>query len=354
LLTYFSTVDLPLFLLLSILILQKYFVMKSRRHFLKNGALATAAMLVAEPFTSLAKGKSMFPFAGSSKSNTITLLHTSDLHNQLSPVTDELYKGLGGLEKTASMIAQLKNENKHTVLLDAGDIFCGNTSFQHDHTATLQLMRSLNYDAALLGNRDYAAGTDYLQQQWHEKHVPLIASNYTFSNSWLKTLHLPYKIVQKGNTRIGIMAAGIDMNSLPGTNGNDHVQYKDPVKELNAIATMLRQKEKCQLIVCLSHLGYKNKSSMDDCRLATQSKNIDVIIGAHSHTFMTAPVIAMNSLKEEVIINHAGYGGIVLGNMNIGFDKDGRKNKLEFNNKLIGASAGLEKEKFRLIGNLES
>jgi len=309
--------------------------MKSRRYFLIQGALAATAMLVVKPFMKFAGKKSILS-SGQGNGNSITLLHTNDLHNQLGPVSHDIYSGMGGFEKTAGIISRIKNENNNVVLVDAGDIFCGNIRHQKEHEATLRMMQGLKYDAALLGNRDYEAGTDYLQEQWGNNPISLVASNYSFRDSWLKDLHQPYKIVQKGNIKIGIIGAGIDMKGLVASTVSDNVRHKDPVKYLTAVATMLKQDKKCQLVICLSHLGYRNKNRMDDLTLAVQSKNIDVIIGAHSHTFMSAPVIAMNREQHEVIINHAGYGGIVLGNMNISFDDDGNKSKVDFNNLMVG------------------
>jgi 5'-nucleotidase len=311
--------------------------MKSRRYFLKQGALASAAMLVAKPFTSYAARNSFFSF-NTGKGNQITLLHTNDLHNHLQPLTHNNFHQLGGFEKTAGMIFKLKEEQDNVILLDAGDIFCGNIQHLKEHKETLQIMRSAGYDAVLLGNRDYEGGTDYLQEQWQNTEIPLVASNYSFKNGWLKNAHVPYKIIQKGNIKIGIIGAGLNMKKITSTQVNEDVQFIDPIKELTAIATMLKQEKKCQLVICISHLGYKNKKTIDDITLASQSKNIDVIIGGHSHTFMQAPHIVLNQQQQEVIINHAGYGGMVLGNMNIFFDDYGNKSKVVFNNLMIGTT----------------
>ena len=309
--------------------------MKSRRYFLKQGALATTAMLVAKPFMTFG-GEGSFLSFGKGNNNTITLLHTNDLHNHLEPLAHDIYSNMGGFEKTAEIISMIKNENNNVVLVDAGDIFCGNTDHQKEHETTLRMMRSAGYDAALLGNRDYEAGTDYLQEQWKKNNIPLVTSNYSYKDSWLKNLQQPYKIVRKGNIKIGIVGAGIDIKEM--TPVNDYVQYKDPVKELTVLATMLKEIKKCQLVICLSHLGYKNKKTIDDITLAAQSKNIDIIIGGHSHTFMQAPRIVLNQEQQEVVINHAGFGGMVLGNMTISFDDYGRKNKVDFNNLMIGTT----------------
>lgn len=307
--------------------------MKSRRYFLKQGTLATAAMLVGKPFMSFRETGS-FLFSERGLGGNVMLLHTNDLHNHLAPLNHDVYSGLGGFETTARVISSIKQEHKNVLLLDAGDIFCGNSRHQTEQETTLQMMKSAGYDAVLLGNRDYEAGIDYLQEKWAKHNIPLVASNYSYKAGWLKNSQQPYKIVRKGTIKIGIVGAGIDMKGLAPVSGS--VQYNDPLKEVTTIATMLKQEEKCQLVVCLSHLGYKNKNAIDDITLAAQSKNIDIIIGGHSHTFMQAPQIVLNKHQQEVIINHAAYGGTVLGTMTISFDEHGIKSKVSFNNLMVG------------------
>jgi 5'-nucleotidase len=310
--------------------------MKSRRIFLKQGALASAALLVAKPFTSFGMDSGFFPLV-KTNANSVTILHTNDLHNQLGPLSHNIYSNMGGFDKASGMIARIKQQDNNVLLVDAGDIFCGNMHNLKNYETTLQMMQAAGYDAALLGNRDYEASPDYLQEQWQKNNVSLVASNYSYKERALKNLHQPYKIVQKGNIKIGIIAAGINLKELLPANLISLIQYTDPVKELSAIAKMLKQDKKCQLVICLSHLGYKNEKAIDDIKFASLSTNIDVIIGGHSHTFMQAPQIVLNQQQEEVIVNHAGFGGMVLGNMNISFDDDGNKRALTFNNLLVGA-----------------
>lgn len=308
--------------------------MDSRRNFLKQGALATSALLVAKPVSMVSNsiGKGFMP-----GNNQITLLHTNDLHDNLLPVTHERYAKMGGFQKTSELIASIRKRNANTLLVDAGDISCGDASHSEEHKNLLKGMQRAGYDAALLGNRDYAGGTDLLKEYWQQSGIPLVASNYNFRDSQLGSLQQPYRIVQKGNIKIGIIGAGINMRGLVPGEVNDAVQYRDPVRDLTAISTMLKQQYHCQLVVCLSHLGYKNEKAIDDLTLAAQSMDIDIIIGAHTHTFMAAPQIVLNKQQQEVIINHAGYGGIALGNISISFDDDGNKNGLQFNNMLVGA-----------------
>jgi 5'-nucleotidase len=302
-----------------------------------QGALATTAMLLPKYFIDTGINNSFFSLGGGIN-NSVTLLHTNDLHNQLLPHSFSNYSHLGGFEATANCISRLKNENENVVLLDAGDIYSGQVHDKDKYEKTLQLMMAAGYDATLPGNRDYDSGTDFLQECMHKSNLPLVNTNYSFAESWLRALHQPYKIVKRGSLKIGIVGAGIDMKGLTTPQVNGQVKYNNPLKQINATAAMLKEEKKCNMVICISHLGFKNKNKIDDITLASQSKNIDVIIGGHSHHFMQSPHIVLNSLQEEVIINHAGYGGMVLGNMNISFDDYGKKQQVIFNNLLIGAS----------------
>jgi 5'-nucleotidase len=305
--------------------------MKSRRIFLKEGAMAMTAMAIGNPMHLLAGQNSILPFSklGSGK---LTILHTNDLHNQLNST---FYKGKysGGFHKAAHCISTLKNDN-HSLLFDCGDICNGNTGDEHLHAKTVQLIKQLGYNAVLLGNRDFETGIDYVQHHWEKTGVTLLNSNTRFNHSWLQASQQPYKIIWKDNIKIGILAASIDMNNLiPSVKGAMH--FKDPIVELNAVGRFLKHNEKCNIVICLSHLGFKNKDAVDDITLATRSENIDVILGAHSHTFMTTPYIVMNKQNREVIINHAGCNGLEIGQLMFEFNGHGEKANVQFNNIMV-------------------
>jgi 5'-nucleotidase len=266
--------------------------MPSRRKFLVQGTLATTAMLVAKPFQSIAG-------TTSTNSNTLTLLHTNDICNKLSPMgAGSMYNGLGGFRQTAAMIRTERNTARNVLLLDAGNTYSGNTDHDSKHSETLQLMQEAGYDAVLPGKQDMNTDSSYLQQ--HQSKMK------------------PYRIVWKGNMKIGVISANEDADAV------------------NEIATKLKQRQHCDLVVCLSQLGYTNKNKMDDRKLAAASTHIDVIIGSNSRTFMKRPAIVLNKNRSEVIINHAGHSGIVLGKINIQFDSERNKRGVEFVNTMVG------------------
>lgn len=304
--------------------------MNTRRNFLKEGTLATAALLASKPLTTLAKCSSTFSFKAGA-ANTICILHTGDLQNNIYPIFNDRFNGLGGTEAMSRVIESLKKEKQNIVLVDAGNIFSGNAAQKHQHEKTMQLMHGLNYDAVLPGHHDFAAGEDYLYQCLQKNNLPVVITNYDIDHP-LGKMKLPYRIVKKGNIKVGIISAGINLNQF----GNKTVQYINPLKATNKFASMLKKEYGCHLVVCLSHLGYKNKRGIDDITLAKNSADIDIILGAHSKTFFKAPIVVHNKNKHEVIINHAGFGGIVLGKLDISFDEMGNKKMVSFTNMMIG------------------
>lgn len=305
--------------------------MKSRRIFLKEGAMALTAMSIGNPMQLLAGENSILPFSkvGAGK---LTILHTNDLHNQLNST---FYKGRlsGGFYKTTHCLSALKNDTP-SLLLDCGDICNGDPNDEALHESTIQLVKQLGYDAVLLGNRDFETGIDYVQHHWEKSKVTLLNSNTKFKNTWLNASQQPYKIIWKENIKIGILAASLDISNLIPSM-RSAMYFKDPIVELNKIAGFLKEQEKCNIVICLSHLGFKNTEAIDDITLATRSENIDVILGGHSHTFMSAPYIVLNKRNREVIVNHAGCKGLEIGKLMFEFNGHGEKANVQFNNIMV-------------------
>ena len=283
--------------------------MNSRRKFLIQGSVAATALLAAKPFKSFARYSSPLSFLNSS--NSVTLLHTYGMHNAPANCAETF-------QQTAGMIATFRKENNNSLLFDTGNSFCG------ENNKILQLLQSLGYDAILPGNLDVEGNRDLLKKNFYNTTIPVIASNYDITDTGLRTRILPYKIINKANMRIGIIGAG--------SFSSDVFIYKEPVKEINALATTLKEERHCNLVICLSNLGYKNNNTVDDCTLAFQSKNVDVIIGSQSISGPVLPSVILNKNRQEVVINNAGHRDLTLGRIEIGFDERKKKNRITFNN----------------------
>ncbi len=295
------------------------FKSNSRRNFLKNiGLLSTSLALT--------------PWIGAEAEagiEKVTILHTNDVHSRIDPfpMDGSRNAGLGGVARRATLVNQIRKEEKHVLLLDAGDIFQGTPYFNlYGGELELKLMSKLGYDAATLGNHDFDNGVDGFSKHMHHANFPIICSNYDFRNTSLEGKTIPYKVFHKGKIKIGVIGVGIELEGLVEKKNYGETIYLDPIIQANKYAALLKEEEKCDLIICLSHLGYKYKDQkVSDQVLAKQSQHIDLIIGAHTHTFMTQPEALKNADGKEVKIFQVGFAGINLGRIDYYFEKQRNK-----------------------------
>jgi 5'-nucleotidase len=291
--------------------------MKSRRHFIKQSGLG-------------AIGLSLLPQLsfGNNKGIKLTILHTNDMHSHIHPFTTGRNKGLGGMAQRAALIKQIRKQEEHVLLLDAGDVFQGTPYFNvYGGELEFKLMSKMKYDAVTLGNHDFDNGLEGLKKQLPHANFPFLIANYDFSDTILKDNFKPYKVFRKGNLKIGVFGIGIELDGLVPKKLYQNTVYQDPISTANHYANLLKQKEKCDLVICLSHLGFKYKQEkISDMTFARQTRDIDLIIGGHTHTFLKKPVNQLNLDKKEVLINQVGWAGINIGKIDYHFNQnDGLK-----------------------------
>lgn len=256
----------------------------------------------------------------------LTILHTNDTHSRIDPfpMDGSRNEGQGGVTARAALIEKIRLDLDQVLLLDAGDIFQGTPYFNlYKGEPEIKAMTAMHYDAATIGNHDFDAGMENLATQLR-KHAsfPMIISNYNFSSTPMEYNHIPYKVFKKGRLKIGVLGVGIELKGLVPDNLYGNTIYLDPVQEANRISLHLKEKEKCDFIICLSHLGYRyGDNTVSDQVLARETENIDLIIGGHTHTFMNDPFIIKNKLNRQVTINQVGWAGLLLGRLDYEFSK---------------------------------
>lgn len=293
-----------------------------RRDFIQQ-ASAGAALITLGGF-----GLQSFSFIKTSK---ITILHTNDVHSHIDPFGPEDGRNAnkGGVARRASLIQSIRNENPNTLLLDAGDIFQGTPYFNYyGGELEFKLMSKLKYDLATIGNHDFDNGIDGLYAQLPHASFEFVSANYDFSNTVINTHIKPYKTFRKGGVKIGVFGLGIELKGLVDPAMYKETKYLDPVEITQEMTRILKIEEQCDLIICLSHLGYhyrNNDSKISDLKLAAETKDIDLIIGGHTHTFLPKPTVAKNIEGKNVLVNQVGCFGINLGKIDFYFDTD--KNK---------------------------
>jgi 5'-nucleotidase len=260
----------------------------------------------------------------SKKPIKLTILHTNDMHSHIEAFSSGRNKGLGGMFQLSSLVKKIRQEEENILLLDAGDIFQGTPYFNlFGGELEFRLMSEMGYDAVTIGNHDFDNGIDGLTSQMHHANFPFISSNYDFSNTILEDKVEPHKVFNKGGIKVGVLGIGIELKGLVDPKLYGNTNYLDPITIANKKAHYLKKTLNCDLVICLSHLGFKYKSEkISDMKLATQTKNIDLIIGGHTHSFLNEPVIVKNSVEKDVLISQVGFGAIKLGKIDFYFDEN--------------------------------
>lgn len=253
----------------------------------------------------------------------LTILHTNDTHSNIDPFpkTHPKYPGMGGVAKRAALIHKIRMEEANVLLLDSGDIFQGTPYFNRYHGGLeMKLMSQMKYDAATMGNHDFDIGIDGFKKAQEYADFPFVCSNYVFKNTQLEGKTRENIIIEKGNIKIGIFGIGIDLDGLANAANYKNMEYLNPIEVANVQAEKLKQKD-CDLIICLSHLGFEyGTNQVSDKVLASNTKNIHLILGGHTHTFLEKPAIVKNLENVPVLINQTGWAGLFLGRIDLDFN----------------------------------
>ena len=287
-----------------------------RRAFVKKVGAATPIALMGGGLTSFAV----------KKQRHITILHTNDTHSHIDPFGPDHYRNAnkGGIAKRAALIDQIRIENHNTLLLDAGDIFQGTPYFNYyGGELEFRLMSTLKYDVATLGNHDFDNGIEGLYKQLPHAKFDFVSANYDLKNTLLDTQVKPYKILVKDGVKIGVFGLGIELEGLVNKKNFKETQYLDPIEIAQDMSRVLKHEQNCDLVICLSHLGYfykRTPEKISDLNLAKATKDIDLIIGGHTHTFLPQPTVVKNSAGKNMLVNQVGCYGLYLGRIDFYFD----------------------------------
>jgi len=289
-----------------------------RRQFIKKSTATTALVGIGE--------LSLQSF-NTPKTKKITILHTNDVHSHIDPFgpDDGRNANKGGVARRATLVNSIRKENPNTLLLDAGDIFQGTPYFNYyGGELEFKLMSMLDYDLATIGNHDFDNGIDGLYKQLPHAKFDFVSANYDFSNTVMDTHVKPYKIFVKAGIKIGVFGLGIKLDGLVDKNMYKETVYNAPIEIAQDMSRILKEEQKCDLVICLSHIGYnykKSPSRVSDLNLARATKDIDLIIGGHTHTFLPRPTIEKNSVGKNVLVNQVGAYGLYLGKIDFYFEQ---------------------------------
>ncbi|MDR0682330.1 MAG: metallophosphoesterase [Dysgonamonadaceae bacterium] len=255
------------------------------------------------------------------ESKQLVILHNNDTHSRIEPLpeNDPKYPNHGGIIRQNACVEEIRSENKNVLLFHCGDFVQGTPYFNlFKGQAEIACMNFMKYDAACLGNHEFDYGLDNLAEMIKVAKFPLIATNLDFTETVLEGLTRKYLILHRDNLKIGVIGLTVSPEGLVALSNYEGMKYMDPIRSANETAGYLKNEENCDLVICLSHLGYFPKEdNIGDITLAKESHDVDIILGGHTHTFLRFADSRLNRDGEQVVINQTGDRGIYMGRLDV-------------------------------------
>lgn len=247
----------------------------------------------------------------------LTILHLNDTHSHIDPQRSGDYQGRGGVVEQAAYIDSVRNAvgKRNVLLLHAGDYGQGTSYFTElGGNIEIDVMNSLKFDAACLGNHEFDNGMDELARRLRNLKADVVCANYDFSGTVLEGLVEPYTVLKRGGMKIGILGVLTDIMSVVDRSIAEALQYQDPAEVVNKYAAYLKNEEGCDLVICLSHLGYE-----EDRELASMTHDLDLIVGGHTHTLLHKKQVVKDLDGDDVVIVQNWKWGLNIGHLTIDF-----------------------------------
>ncbi len=259
----------------------------------------------------------------SASAEKLVILHSNDTHSAIEPNAD----GTGGILQRKAVMDSVRKAEKHVITVDAGDVVQGSLYFKYFRgDVEYPLLNMVGYDIRILGNHEFDNGMEDLAERYKTVKGARLSANYDFTGTELEGVLEPYVIKKVKGKKIGFFGININPESLIA-HKNISVNFKDPITTANEVACILKHDKGCDLVVAVTHIGYeKENENATDVELANASKDIDIIIGGHSHTLIdpahpeVTPSLIENADGKYVRVVQTGKGGKYLGKLTIDLD----------------------------------
>lgn len=259
--------------------------------------------------------------AVSASAQHLTILHLNDTHSHVDPERSGKYVGKGGVIEQAAYIEEIRAEvgKKNVLLVHAGDFGQGTSYFSELHgDIEIELLNAMGFDVTCLGNHEFDNGMEELARRLRNLKVPVVCANYDFAGTPLDGLVKPYVIIRKAGKKIGIIGLLTDVRDVVDGDIAVRLKYLDPAEVTNRHAAYLKNTGKCDLVICLTHLGYEGESYTDP-ELVADTRNVDVVVGGHSHTLLDSEKIFRNLDGEDVVVVTDWKWGLRVGRLDVNF-----------------------------------
>lgn len=265
----------------------------------------------------------VFTLSIGAKTKRLVILHTNDTHSTVMPLNknlaDTLLAGRAGYLRRAAMLKEQRKQYPDLLLFDSGDFSQGSpyyTLFKGD--VEMGLMNMMGYDAGTIGNHEFDFGLDNMARLFKKAKFPILCANYDFVGSPLEGIVKPYTVIKRNGIKIGVFALDPKMEGLVSKQNYGTLKYLDPVKIANETAYLLKNKMKCDLVICISHLGWE-VNGMDDIQMISGSRDIDLVLGGHSHSYFETLKYVKNMDGKDIPVDQNGKHGIYVGKMILDF-----------------------------------
>jgi 5'-nucleotidase len=249
----------------------------------------------------------------------LTIIHSNDTHSCIYPMNknlaDTMLANRGGFLRRINMIKEQRQEDPELLLIDSGDFSQGSayySMFKGD--VEIDLMNMMKYDAATIGNHEFDFGLDNMVRLFKKANFPIVCSNYDFANTELANIVKPYTIIKRKGLKIGIFALCPPLEGLVATQNYGAIKFLDPIECTNKMVAILKDKKKCDLVICLSHMGWAESEYTDEMVLR-QIKDCDLVLGGHTHTYMPVLQYASDKTGKQIPVDQNGKHGAFVGRL---------------------------------------
>lgn len=263
----------------------------------------------------------------SAQDKKIVILHTNDTHSRIEPLdsTDEVYPGLAGIARRKAFVEKVRQEEKNVLVFDSGD-FSQGTPFYNvfKGEVEIKMMNEVGYTAGTFGNHEFDFGLENLEKLVREADFPFVCTNYDFSDTNLKKLVKPYLVMKIDGVKVGIIGLGTKPEGMIQEKNYKGMKFIEPYEIAEKTASYLKNKKKCDIVICLSHLGLNCGGNNIHCdrELVKNTSSIDVVLGGHSHSFLEEPIMVENAEGREIPVAQMGKQGANVGRIDIELKKD--------------------------------
>ena len=268
----------------------------------------------------------LFTAVGAYAQKHLVVLHTNDTHSCIMPLNpnlaDTAVAGRGGFLRRVAMIKEERAKNPDLLLIDSGDFSQGSpfyTMFKGD--VEIGLMNLMGYDAATIGNHEFDFGLENMARIFKMAKFPVVCANYDFTGTCVEGLVKPYVIIKRNGLKIGLFGLSPQLEGLVDLSKCKGVTYLDPIEVGNRVAAELKHDKKCDVVICVSHLGWLRPDEMGDQKLLASSKDIDLVLGGHSHSYFKELRYVNNANGKAVPVDQNGKNAMYVGKLTLSFDK---------------------------------